>query len=131
MRDIHGKKLYISYVNNQGTMNPTTVTPDNDAPPNVHGDKPFLIKIQKPLTRVPGLAVSDDVNVPPSLLIYDRQRSFRAHAIEADNPQAYPKAIREVMMGKTKVKIYRWAKRVGDFELSVCLDRGPEPEPTW
>ncbi|KAK0220407.1 hypothetical protein IW262DRAFT_1384355 [Armillaria fumosa] len=132
MKDIHGKKLCISYVNNQGTMNPTTVNPDNDAPPsNVHGDKPFLIKIQKPLTRIPGFAVMDDADVPPSLLIYDRQRSFRAHAIEADNPQAYPMAIREVLMGKTKLKIYRWAKRVGDFELSVCLDRAPEPEPTW
>ncbi|KAK0449821.1 uncharacterized protein EV420DRAFT_766086 [Desarmillaria tabescens] len=132
MKDINGKKLYTSYVNNQGIMNPTTVNPDDDAPPsNVHGDKPFLIKIQKPLTRIPGLALSDDVNVPPSLLIYDRQRSFRAHAIEADNPQAYSMAIREVLMGKTKVKIYRWAKRVGDFELSICLDRAPEPEPAW
>ncbi|KAG7448862.1 uncharacterized protein BT62DRAFT_731197 [Guyanagaster necrorhizus] len=132
MKDINGKKLYTSYVNNQGRMNPTTVTPDDDAPPsNVHGDKPFLIKIQKPLTRLPGLAISEDAIVPPSLLIYDRQRSFRAHAIEVDNPQAYPMAIREVLMGQTKVKIYRWAKRVGDFELSVCLDRAPDPEPTW
>ena len=29
------------------------------------------------------------------------------------------------------MKIYRWAKRTGDWELRVCLDRQPQTDTKW
>lgn len=89
-------------------------------PPNIHGEKPFLIKIQLP-THLHGNA----------MLIYDRQRSIQVHLFRSDDPDAYRKAEEAMPTGYKGLKIYRWAKRVGDLKLSVCFDRAPPKDPQW
>ncbi|KAL0570765.1 hypothetical protein V5O48_011193 [Marasmius crinis-equi] len=119
-----GQPLQAWYMNNQNPIHPSTFDKDhkpfttkgpNDTSiaPNIHGDKPFLIKIQCPahpqLRKIGG-----------SMLIYDRQRSFQAHLSLVDDQDAYDEAMRQPEMG-TKLKIYRWAKRVGENQLSVWV----------
>ncbi|KAK7052835.1 hypothetical protein VNI00_004154 [Paramarasmius palmivorus] len=86
-------------------------------PTNIHGDQAFLVKIQRPLVGSTG-----------AMLVYDRQRSFHFYLHSTANTIAYMGAMKE--MGHDP-KIYRWAKRSGDFELSICLDRAPANIPAW
>ncbi|KAF8066677.1 hypothetical protein FPV67DRAFT_1449840 [Lyophyllum atratum] len=88
-------------------------------PPNVHGDKVFLVKFQISLSQFGSDA---------SMLLYDRQKSFQVYWKKAEDPRIFAEA--EKAMGD-KLKIYRWARRVGDYQLSVCFDRTPETDPVW
>lgn len=96
-----------------------------DAPPNVHGDRLFLIKLQ---IEYSGLAPSSN------MMIYDRQRSFSVF-FGVDGHEAVFRQVREEMQGPRGgfrgLKMYRWAKRIGDWQLSVCLDRPPQQEIKW
>ncbi|KAI0767664.1 hypothetical protein C8Q74DRAFT_970140 [Fomes fomentarius] len=88
-------------------------------PPNVHGERTFLIKIQTPMNpRNPGF------------MIYDRHKSFGSvFFCQQDNPELYREFLVETRGprgGYGGHKMYRWARRTGDFELSVCLDKAPE-----
>jgi hypothetical protein len=103
-----------------GTGNPN----NTDPPPNIHGDKVFMIKLQTP--------ANTGGNVPKNIFIYDRQKSFQVYMKAEDDPDAF----REVALairttGWKGLKMYRWAKRTGDFELTVCFDRAPEKDPPW
>ncbi|OSD02564.1 hypothetical protein PYCCODRAFT_1389695 [Trametes coccinea BRFM310] len=93
--------------------------------PNVHGDKPFLIKMQVGLTGP----------ARDTFMVYDRQRSFGTVFIaRMDDPQMFAELLSEMMGsrgGYGGVKMYRWAKRMGDWELGVCIDRQPEGEIKW
>ncbi|KDQ21035.1 hypothetical protein BOTBODRAFT_142402 [Botryobasidium botryosum FD-172 SS1] len=82
--------------------------------PNVHGTNPFLVKVQ--ITSNGGM----------SMLIYDRQRSFDAHYLRAEDPTGFERLAQVVYTGYMGLKIYLWAKRVGDQRLSICLDRKPD-----
>lgn len=112
----------MAYVNYSSIMDPNNLDLEAAAgpPPNVHGDKPFLIKIQK----AAGLKAG-------SMLIYDRQRSMQVHLLRSDDPVAYRKAEEAMSTGYMGLKIYRWAKRVGDLQLSICFDRAPPKDPAW
>jgi hypothetical protein len=88
-------------------------------PSNIHSDRTFMIKLQRPLT-------SDVMG----MLIYDRTRSFTGHVLRDAGPDVYDAAMRYMPLGSA-LKIYRWAKRVGDWELSVCMDREPDEKPQW
>lgn len=92
----------------------------NLAPPNIHGQQPFIVKLQVPLLGDAGI------------MVYDRQRSFTSFILNERNLDVYPKLEAEIrkspFMGQ---KMYRWAKRVGDWELSVCLDVEPKGPFQW
>ncbi|KIY48542.1 hypothetical protein FISHEDRAFT_43183 [Fistulina hepatica ATCC 64428] len=108
-------------VHGQTEIDPNiTVSNDNIPPPDIHGDKPFIVKIQVPVTGDPRSS---------NPLVYDRQRSFRAF-LHGGDPAAKPEIVAAISEESTP-KIYRWARRVGDFELSICLDRKPATTPNW
>ncbi|KZP18786.1 hypothetical protein FIBSPDRAFT_933202 [Athelia psychrophila] len=94
---------------------------DNTPPPDIHGDKLFMVKVQELVN-----------SGPPNVYIYDRQRSFQVYMLESGEPEAFGEAMKAMKAPHPMaVKMYRWAKRVGDFELSVCFDRQPETIPLW
>ena len=86
---------------------------------NVHGEKPFLVKIQ-----VAGFN-------GPSMLIYDRQRSFQATYLRSEDPQGFQRLADVVQRGIMGLKAYRWAKFVDGERLSVCLDVEPREDVQW
>lgn len=103
---------------------------DAAPPPNVHGTKPFLVKIQRPLVGgVPGTELSSS----HSMFVYDRQRSFKLHFYGRENPELYNKTY--VMIANESscngVKMYRWARRSDDWTLEICLDKVPDEIPKW
>ncbi|KAF5379369.1 hypothetical protein D9615_006586 [Tricholomella constricta] len=88
-------------------------------PPNIHDEKAFLVKFQVSLTRL---------RADASMLLYDRQRSFQVNWVKAEDHEVFMVG-EKAMAGN--LKIYRWARRVGDYQLSVCFDRAPETDPVW
>ena len=30
-----------------------------------------------------------------------------------------------------ELKMYRWARRLGEYDLGICLDRAPAQNPAW
>ncbi|KAI0354489.1 hypothetical protein OH77DRAFT_505313 [Trametes cingulata] len=94
-------------------------------PPDVHGARPFLAKLQVGLAG-PGR---------DTLVVYDRQRSFgHAYVARADAPAAFADLLAEMAGprgGYGGVKMYRWVRRVGEWELAVCVDRSPDMEVKW
>ncbi|KAL1661906.1 hypothetical protein GGF50DRAFT_104764 [Schizophyllum commune] len=112
----------VSINHSSGKAN-TPINKKNEPPANVHGDKLFLVKIQRPL--VP------DLTPQAMMMVYDRNRTFEGYIIRRDNTGVYEEALAQMPYGTQKLKIYRWAKRVGDWQLSVCLDREPEQVPQW
>ncbi|KIY73334.1 hypothetical protein CYLTODRAFT_365815 [Cylindrobasidium torrendii FP15055 ss-10] len=93
-------------------------------PENAHGDQPFIIKLQRPMDP-PG------ARIPGPMLVYDRQRTFKAYSTAVDNSATFTRFIDSIKSTANTLKAYRWARRVGSHELSVCLDREPSPVPTW
>ncbi len=96
---------------------------DTSVPSNIHGDKVFLIKIQ-----IGGMGGEGN------LLIYDRQRSMQVYFIQSMDREVFKKFREEIegpRGGYNGLKMFRWAKRFGDFQLSVCLDRAPQEEVKW
>ncbi|KAG7091274.1 hypothetical protein E1B28_010323 [Marasmius oreades] len=128
---LEGKPLVANYLNNQNPFHPSAYKSKTEVqsadptslPPNIHGDRPFLVKIQCPFNPVLR-------SLGGSMLIYDRQRSFHAHFSAADDQATYDEAMKQPGMA-TQLKIYRWAKRVGDCQLSICFDRPPSKDPLW
>ncbi|KAJ3542900.1 hypothetical protein NM688_g5923 [Phlebia brevispora] len=111
---------YMAHLNRFNSSRRDKITRAADAPPNnIHEDKSFLIKIQ-----IGG----------PTMLIYDRQRSFQVHILQKDGPEVFRQLSTEMQGprgGFMGMKMYRWAKRTGDFELSICLDRAPQETIQW
>ncbi len=70
-----------------------------------------------------------------NLAVYDRQRSFsQVYVVRADGPAAFADLVAEMAGprgGFGGLKMYRWAKRTGDWELSICVDRKPETDIKW
>ncbi|KZT32878.1 hypothetical protein SISSUDRAFT_1132898 [Sistotremastrum suecicum HHB10207 ss-3] len=86
-------------------------------PPNNRADRPFLIKIQCNLS---------------SILIYDRHRSteftmFRNESSDED----FMKLAQATWQENGHLKSYRWAKRISNWTLEICLDVQPPDEPEW
>ncbi|KAI0767665.1 hypothetical protein C8Q74DRAFT_1204403 [Fomes fomentarius] len=116
------------FVSRKGVTHPQTLStlciPTSSPPPNVHGDKVFLIKVQAEMDKT-----------TTTILIYDRQRSFKeVYFVEADDPAMHAAVLAEIKGprgGYDGLKMYRWAKRTGDNLLSVCLDRAPTSPILW
>lgn len=101
-----------------------TRSSDSPPSPNIHGDSPFMVKLQ---ISALNLATNQ------SMMIYDRQRSFQLHFDRVESPQVFDEVWEEM---KTKgvmggLKMYRWARRTGDWELEVCVDRKPIDDIAW
>jgi hypothetical protein len=121
MKGEDGKPIFRSIINKYDAVpeTPTEQVDPNAPPPDVHGEKTFLIKCQISLH-----SYGDDA----SMLIYDRQKSFQAYWFKRKDREVFAEG--QKAMGD-RLKIYRWARRVGDFQLSVCFDRAPEKDPVW
>ncbi|KAI0356850.1 hypothetical protein OH77DRAFT_1477050 [Trametes cingulata] len=103
----------------------TTTLQDTERPyPNAHGDNPFVVKLQV------GLG-----GRPTHMMVYDRQRSFNSvYVTIGDNPREFAELVAEMegpRGGFGGLKMYRWAKRTGDWELSICVDRPPQGDVRW
>ena len=90
----------------------------DEVPIDAYSKRPFLIKIQKALNLA-------------DVLIYDRRQSIKVHVTPAIDDEAMKKIEAVVKKSSTPGKIYRWAKRTGDFTLSVCLDKEPQEDTKW
>ncbi|KAG6815296.1 hypothetical protein H0H93_010310 [Arthromyces matolae] len=94
---------------------------DLDAvPPNTHEDKAFLVKFQISITQF-----GED----SSMLLYDRQKSIQVYWLKAQDRAVFEEG--ERALTRNRIKMYRWARRVGDYQLAVCFDRPPETDPQW
>lgn len=95
------------------------------APPNECGDRPFLVKLQ---LEVPGAP-------PQSMMVYDRKRSLGLVYVHRRDDDALFTRLVEEMRGPRGgyggLKMYRWARRSGEWELSVCVDRQPTSGTEW
>ncbi|KAI9056703.1 hypothetical protein FKP32DRAFT_1598891 [Trametes sanguinea] len=94
-------------------------------PPNIHGEKVFLVKV---MAAMAGLSAE-------TMMLHDRQRSFGVgFVVLKDDWMVYAELLQEMSGprgGEDGLNMYRWAKRVGDWELSICLDRPPTTTPKW
>ncbi|KAH9848072.1 hypothetical protein C2E23DRAFT_740226 [Lenzites betulinus] len=126
--------MYTAFVNRYtGTTSirdiPVSIPPEVGQapvpPPDVHGDRPFIVKLQVGLTG-PGR---------DTIVVYDRQRSFsHAYVARMDNPAMFEELVTEMVGprgGYGGVKMYRWAKRSGDWTFEICVDRQPEADIKW
>ncbi len=99
---------------------------DENPPQDAYGNRLFLVKIQ--YTHSPGEGTS---------LIYDRKRTCMVYFLENKAPEQFKRFRAEVTgprsghYGQGMFKMYRWAKRVSEWELSVCLDKVPEADIQW
>ena len=97
---------------------------DSEAPPNDHGDNLFLVKMQ----------VGVGAASPQHMMLYDRKRSFQLFFHRTGDPALFEDFHGEMCGprgGHGGLKMYRYAKRTGDWELSVCLDRAPTADVKW
>ncbi len=131
---VDGQLLTCAHINHHGPIKYTIEAKSDEIeiPVNVHGDQAFLIKLQRRLSEQemtmpfisPKSSKSDGYQ---SILVYDRQRGFRAHVWNFTNVGVYEQVLGHIWAEENQKKMYRWARRVGDHELSVCLDRSPVP----
>ena len=107
---------YQSYVNLQSRQLdflPTTTF--QVVPPNIHGDREFIVKVQLCL---------HGASYPS--LVYDQQRSFR-HELPSDTPGVY--LLRQLIMSERPgLKGFFSARRQGE-NLRIFVDRMLLPEP--
>ena len=96
---------------------------DKIAPRNVWGDKLFLVKIQvQPTSQL------------TNMMLYDRKHSFQVFLVPEDDNDHFTTFLRELWSPRAEItglKMYRWARRTGDWEFAVCLDRKPSVGPSW
>lgn len=98
----------------------------NDARPcvDVYGGRPFLAKMQ---ISPPGVA-------PGRIMVYDRRQTFLGFLCEDVDPRVFAECVAEMRGprgGLLGLKMYRWVRRTGGWELSVCLDRAPAVDAKW
>ena len=94
----------------------------NEVPPNIHGEHPFLVKIS--LERA----------TQSSFSFYDRKNSFDVHFLQSENPELFDEMRREMHGPRGNyggAKMYRWARRVSDWEFNICVDKEPQTEIKW
>ena len=96
---------------------------DKVPPVNIWGNKLFLVKIQPTMS-----------GSPTHMMLYDRKRSFQVFFVREDDTVNFAAFLEEVRGPRAEMKglkMYRWARRTGDWEFSVCLDRAPAVDTKW
>lgn len=128
----NGRKLHVAII---GTSSAVSKIPkaktyggdgEADPPLNKHGDRAFLIKIQRiKSVGMPG--------VPPVQIFYDRLRTLNGCLEQESNTLAWPAFEQQLPPEMIDVKMYCWARRTSDWTLSICLDRHPNGrgKPQW
>lgn len=91
---------------------PTTPEP----PSNVYSDRPFLARIE-------GNSVS--------FRVYDRLITCEFYLSRDEDRKSYVELGTALNKGFQGEVCYRWVKRISDWQLAVCLDVHPQPEPSW
>ena len=88
---------------------------------NVHGTTPFIVKLQHP----PGSSMP--------IMCYDRMRSFTNMISRESNPAAFDMVVGEIhgCSAFGGQKTYRWAKRLDEWHLSICVDVEPKGPFQW
>lgn len=131
--------MYTSNINRlASTTSPNTPIrkPDPNVPlPNIHGTRVFLIKMQ--FAEIRGKPQGGGP-IPTNMMIYDRKRSVDGYFVESaseENMVAFEEFHYELKSSPRgspyAAKMYRYARRVGDWELSVCLDKLPQEVIKW
>ena len=66
------------------------------------------------------------------MLVYDCQRSLQVYLLEKADPPLFQR-LKDAMErdGYKGLKMYRWARRTGSSELSICLDNPPKEDIIW
>ncbi|KZV66415.1 hypothetical protein PENSPDRAFT_654889 [Peniophora sp. CONT] len=121
---IDGRRVIM--FNLHGTLGPDVGTTAEDewnssdgAPDNVHADRLFLVKLQRPL----------DLENNAGIAVYDRGRTVKGCiTMTGENAEVWSQAIAQMPYGSAVAKIYRWARRTEDWKLSICIDREPRGE---
>lgn len=101
--------------------------PGDQPPPNIHGNKLFALKLQ--------IGQQTPAN-GPEMMVYDRRRSCQGYISRKVGQEAAFDQLKMEMesargghpMG---LKMYRWAKRVSDWELSICVDKSLDQSLKW
>ena len=98
-------------------------------PQDIYEQSTFLVKLQ--LSHNP-------LNHPVAgnrILVYDFHRSLLVYVVEqTTDPEVFKALVDEMKSsrgGHGGWKMYRWARRTGPFELSVCLDNQPTHDISW
>ena len=89
-------------------------------PPDMYCDKAFLLRIQ--YTRPTD---ADGISAQPQYAICDQQRSLDGFLRSKGNNPPWSTLVVQIPPLALDETTYRWAKRTGDWELSICLDREP------
>ncbi|VDB84565.1 unnamed protein product [Peniophora sp. CBMAI 1063] len=89
--------------------------------PDVHGDRTFLLKVQYVQTDHNG-----DPPNPPQYVVHDRERSLEGYLRSKGRDSPWTTLVKQIPPMAVGEKIYRWARRTGDWELNICLDREPQ-----
>lgn len=92
------------------------------APPNPHGSQPFILKVQTSLSSL------------PAMLIYDEERALESHVFSSLSPPDAWNKVHSTIRAKGVrggIKLYFWARRHGDNEVAVAVDRLPEQNFPW
>jgi hypothetical protein len=90
-------------------------------PYNTHGSKAFIVKVQ---------------NLPlgSPMLIYDRARSVEGNwdrPASGEGAAAFDRVNAVVKTGYMGLKIFMWARRTGEWEMSVALNKLPDQSQGW
>lgn len=106
---------------------PYSYVPENQPPPNIHGNKLFAVKLQLGQLTPP---------TGPQMMVYDRRRSFLGYIMRNIGQEAAFDQLKTEMQSPrgghpTGLKMYRWAKRVSDWELSICVDKPLDQSFKW
>ncbi|KAF8172560.1 hypothetical protein K438DRAFT_1611782 [Mycena galopus ATCC 62051] len=97
-------------------------------PNNIHGTDPFIAKLEFTLDCMEEAKAEGRVGI----FLYDRQQSFE-FVIDRES-EGFGMVSVVVMQKSARMRggptIYCWAKRTGDWTMSLCLDPLPE-QPKW
>ncbi|KAG8846385.1 hypothetical protein FRB96_001998 [Tulasnella sp. 330] len=98
---------------------------ETEAPLNTHGTKPFIVKVQY-----------NGSDATP-MMIYDRRRTFhvlypksREDVNEAENYDNVARAVRS-NIAWSGAKLFCWARRTGEWQLDLALDKLPSQDVKW
>lgn len=98
------------------------------APPNVHGSNMFLVKMQMGGFHTPFGLTRQFLN------FYDEERTFFVTSLPIHCGEDLWQRLDSTLerLGSLEgVKLFVWAKRTGDWELSVTLDPLPDQNIPW
>lgn len=105
---------------------------NNSPPPNTHASLPFLVKMQ--MSTIYGRGYGDPSIPRCFLLFYDELRTISVNSLREEcDPELWVKLDSTLArLGSLDgVKLFVWARRTGEWELSITLDPLPVQNLPW